>query len=65
MTEPIFVDTSVLIYALDEGNLNKYWAGRAWRAELRRSRRGRISYQVFEEFTSLDETTVMFRGSVG
>jgi predicted nucleic acid-binding protein len=50
MTAPIFVDTSVLIYALDQGNLNKYHAARDWRAELWKSRRGRISYQVLQEF---------------
>ncbi len=50
MTAPVFVDTNVLIYALDEGDLQKYQAARAWRAELWRSRRGRISFQVLQEF---------------
>jgi len=50
MTAPIFVDTNVLIYALDEADLEKQRAARAWRTELWKSGRGRISYQVLEEF---------------
>jgi predicted nucleic acid-binding protein len=50
MTAPVFVDTNVLIYALDESDLKKQEAARAWRAELWKSRRGRISYQVLQEF---------------
>ncbi len=50
-TEPaIFVDTNVLIYALDEGEPAKCDAARAWRTALWRSRRGRVSYQVLQEF---------------
>jgi predicted nucleic acid-binding protein len=33
MTAPIFVDTNVLIYALDEADLRKQEAARAWRAD--------------------------------
>ena len=50
MIAPVFVDTNVLIYALDEANPKKQEAARAWRAELWRSRRGRISFQVLQEF---------------
>jgi len=50
MTDPIFVDTNVLIYALDKADMQKQHAAQAWRAELWRSRRGRISYQVLQEF---------------
>jgi len=50
MTAPVFVDTNVLIYALDESNPQKQDAARLWRAELWRSRRGRISFQVLQEF---------------
>src|ERR1017187_4880135 len=50
MTAPIFVDTNVLIYALDNADLSKQRAARLWRAELWNSRRGRISYQVLQEF---------------
>ena len=50
MTAPIFVDTNVLIYALDGADLKKQQAARVWRAELWKSGRGRISYQVLQEF---------------
>jgi predicted nucleic acid-binding protein len=50
MTAPIFVDTNVLIYALDEADLRKQETARAWRAQLWKSGRGRISYQVLQEF---------------
>ncbi len=50
MTAPIFVDTNVLIYALDEADPQKQQAARAWRAALWQSRRGRISFQVLQEF---------------
>ncbi len=50
MTAPVFVDTNVLIYALDDADLKKQDAARAWRAKLWRSRRGRISFQVLQEF---------------
>jgi predicted nucleic acid-binding protein len=50
MTALIFVDTNVLIYALDEADMAKQQAARVWRAELWKSGRGRISYQVLQEF---------------
>jgi len=50
MTAPIFVDTNVLIYALDTADLRKQQAAHAWRAELWKSGRGRVSYQVLQEF---------------
>ena len=50
MSAPIFVDTNVFIYALDEADPKKQQAARIWRAELWKSHRGRISYQVLEEF---------------
>ena len=50
MIAPVFVDTNVLIYALDEADLKKQQAARVWRAELWKSRRGRISFQVLQEF---------------
>ena len=34
MTAPVFVDTNVLIYALDKGDPKKNQAAGAWRAEL-------------------------------
>jgi predicted nucleic acid-binding protein len=50
MTAPVFVDTNVLIYALDEADPKKHAAARLWRTELWKGRRGRISYQVLQEF---------------
>jgi predicted nucleic acid-binding protein len=50
MSALIFVDTNVLIYAHDRGALDKHEAARRWRAELWKSRRGRLSFQVLQEF---------------
>ncbi len=50
MTAPVFVDTNVLIYAFDAGDVRKQQAAALWREELWKSRRGRISFQVLQEF---------------
>jgi predicted nucleic acid-binding protein len=50
MNAPVFVDTNVLIYALDDADLPKQAAAREWRAELWNRRQGRISFQVLQEF---------------
>lgn len=50
MTAPVFVDTNVLIYALDEADRKKQQAAVAWKTELWKSRRGRTSFQVLQEF---------------
>ena len=50
MTAPVFVDTNVLIYALDKGDPKKYQAAGTWRTQLWKSRCGRISFQVLQEF---------------
>ena len=50
MTAPVFVDTNVLIYTVDRCDLKKQQAARAWRTELWKSHRGRISFQVLQEF---------------
>jgi predicted nucleic acid-binding protein len=50
MTALVFVDTNVLIYALDDADPAKQRAARSWRDSLWRSRRGRISFQVLQEF---------------
>jgi predicted nucleic acid-binding protein len=50
MTAPVFVDTNVLIYALDDADLAKHQAAQLWRTELWKSHRGRISFQVLQEF---------------
>lgn len=47
---PVFVDSNVFLYALDEANPRKQQTARKWTAELWRSRRGRISFQVLGEF---------------
>ncbi len=47
---PVFVDSNVFLYAVDEANPRKQEAARNWRAELWKSRRGRISFQVLGEF---------------
>jgi predicted nucleic acid-binding protein len=50
MSAPVFVDTNVLLYALDTAEPKKHQAAASWRSELWRSRRGRLSYQVLQEF---------------
>jgi predicted nucleic acid-binding protein len=47
---PVFVDSNVFLYAIDEADPKKQQAARRWRSELWRSRRGRISFQVLGEF---------------
>jgi len=46
----VFVDSNVFLYALDEADPTKQHAARNWRAELWKSRRGRVSFQVLGEF---------------
>jgi predicted nucleic acid-binding protein len=46
---PVFVDSNVFLYALDEADPNKQQAARKWRGELWKSRRGRVSFQVLGE----------------
>jgi len=50
MSAPVFVDTNVLLYAVDEGEPGKHQAAKEWRDHLWRSGRGRVSYQVLQEF---------------
>jgi len=50
MTAPVFVDSNVFLYALDEADPKKQQTARQWRAELWKSRRGRVSFQVLAEF---------------
>lgn len=50
MTAPVFVDTNVLVYCFDSANPAKLQAAREWRAELWKSRLGRVSFQVLQEF---------------
>ena len=50
MTANFFVDTNVLLYALDPADSQKHEKAREWRAELWRHRCGRTSVQVLQEF---------------
>ena len=50
MTVTVFVDTNVLIYAIDTADPVKQRMAQRWRTELWKARRGRISYQVLQEF---------------
>ena len=50
MTAPVFVDSNVFLYAMDEADPKKQQAARDWRAELWKNRLGRISFQVLSEF---------------
>lgn len=50
MNDPVFVDTNVFIYALDHADSKKQQMAQAWRSELWKSGRGRISFQVLQEF---------------
>ncbi len=46
----VFVDSNVLLYALDNSDSGKQNAAWKWRTELWKSHRGRISFQVLGEF---------------
>ena len=47
---PVFVDTNVLIYALDPRNAAKQHAAQSWLARCWQERSGRVSTQVLNEF---------------
>ena len=50
MTGPVFVDTNVLVYARHAGHPAKQRRAAAWMADLWGSRRGRVSFQVLQEY---------------
>ena len=50
MTEPVFVDSNVFLYAVDEADPIKQKVARKWRTGLWTSRLGRTSFQVLGEF---------------
>jgi predicted nucleic acid-binding protein len=50
MTVPVFVDSNIFLYAVDDADPRKQRVARDWRAELWKSRLGRISFQVLNEF---------------
>jgi predicted nucleic acid-binding protein len=52
MSGLVFVDTNVLLYAVDESDQQKQAHARAWREWLWETRRGRLSFQVLQEFYS-------------
>ena len=52
MTATVFVDTNVFLYSLDQADPKKQEVARAWREDLWKSRCGRISFQVLQEFYS-------------
>ena len=50
MTALVFVDTNVLIYALDSTDPKKQHTAKAWSSHLWNSQTGRVSFQVLQEF---------------
>jgi predicted nucleic acid-binding protein len=50
MTETIFVDTNVFIYAVDLADPRKQQVAQSWISGLWTTRRGRLSLQVIHEF---------------
>jgi predicted nucleic acid-binding protein len=50
MTAPVFVDSNILLYAVDDAEPRKQRLARDWRAHLWKSRLGRVSFQVLNEF---------------
>jgi predicted nucleic acid-binding protein len=50
MTAPVFVDSNVFLYAVDDADPRKQRVARDWRAELWKNRLGRVSFQVLSEF---------------
>jgi predicted nucleic acid-binding protein len=50
MTAPVFVDSNIFLYAVDNTDARKQRVARDWHAELWKSRLGRVSFQVLNEF---------------
>jgi len=50
MTAKVFVDTNVLVYCRDASEPIKQARALAWMAALWENRRGRLSFQVLQEF---------------
>ena len=50
MTEKIFVDSNVLVYARDSSEVGKQPLAEAWMRHLLETRRGCLSIQVLQEF---------------
>ena len=50
MTGPVFVDTNVLIYAVDLADPRKQRLAQNWLDEIWQGKVGRLSFQVLQEF---------------
>jgi predicted nucleic acid-binding protein len=50
MTDAVFVDTNVLVYSRDQSESSKQPRADSWRKALWRSRAGRLSVQVLQEY---------------
>jgi predicted nucleic acid-binding protein len=50
MTEMVFVDTNVLVYVRDRTEAHKQRQAAEWMAALWNTRRGRLSWQVLQEY---------------
>lgn len=50
MSDSVFVDTNILLYARDARQRTKQPVAQAWLTKLWRERRGRLSFQVLQEF---------------
>jgi predicted nucleic acid-binding protein len=70
MTAPVFVDTNVLIYAVDLADPRKQRLAKKWLDELWQGKMGRLSFQVLQEFyvkvsqkglTTVDEARAQIR----
>jgi predicted nucleic acid-binding protein len=49
MTEPVFVDTNILVYTRDAADPKRQGRAREWMKLLWKERRGRVSAQVLDE----------------
>jgi predicted nucleic acid-binding protein len=50
MTDPVFVDTNVLVYAIDASAGSRHDDARRWMQSLWQRQTGRLSVQVLQEF---------------
>ena len=50
MTAKVFVDTNVLVYSRDASEAQKQKLSMEWMAHLWRTRTGKLSYQILQEF---------------
>lgn len=50
MSDKVFVDTNILLYARDSRERKKQLIAQAWLSALWRQRRGRLSFQVLQEY---------------